>query len=276
MLVAKEVLNRIDEIVERAYLDFTFLILGEDFLSPEQKVKVEALGLIIGRRPLIELLYILARQRSTPGYRRDQTLNELLNEISQTGFLPILNDANRYSIEHAKALINEAIEDTKRDLKKRVKQQILKVNNDYKNDIAVQRVGSVPRTQEKRESGLKALVAGVLGLGALIKPNFVRAFTTALTGLVNNATVDAATTELPLLAQLKKPEQVQVFKTVVDDNALCAWCAKFYRNRDGSPVMFTLAELQANGSNGGKPKSAWEPALGPTHPRCRCQLHYVR
>jgi len=53
MLTSTQILNRIEELVERSYLDFTFDIIGADFLTDEQKIKAEALGLIVGHRPLI-------------------------------------------------------------------------------------------------------------------------------------------------------------------------------------------------------------------------------
>lgn len=273
MLVGQQILRRIDDIVEQSYLDFTFDIIGDDFFTDEQRVAVEALGLIIGRRPLIELIYILARQRSTPGYRRDKTLNQLLGEVAETGILPVINDTHRYSIDHAKAKINEAIEGTKSQIKAKVKQEILKTNNDFKNEVAVERVVSVPNMEEKTERHL-SLLLGAVAVGVLSSNStFVRDFTTTLTDVVNNAAVDSATTDVTVAAA---PGDVKAYKEVINDSSLCPWCQAFYTNRDGSPKIFRLAELQANGSNEGRPKSAWLPTVGPTHPRCRCQLHYLR
>jgi len=58
----------------------------------------------------------------------------------------------------------------------------------------------------------------------------------------------------------------------VNDGHLCIYCDHFYTAADGSPRVFTLSELQKNGSNEGKKKSQWKPTLDSTHPRCRCQL----
>jgi len=273
VLVAKEIINRIDEIVERAYVDFTFDIIGDDFFTDEQKIMVASLGLIIGRRPLIELIYILVRQRSTPGYRTDRTLNQLLTEIAQTGVLPVLNDTHQYSIDHSKSQINEAIEDTKQQIKKRVNQEILNVNNDFKNEVAVERLTVVPLMREKTERHLGALLLGLAAVGVVVQSGFVRAFTTALTETANNAAVDEATTIAALPGVDRK--DIRVYKRVINDVALCPWCDAFYTGPDGKPKIYSLEELKANGSNHGRPKSAWQPVIGVTHPRCRCQLHYL-
>lgn len=272
MLTSKRLLNEIDDIVERAYLSFLFMLIGEDFLTPEQKIRVESLGLIMGRRPLIELLYLLVRQRSTPGYRKDRTLNELLDEFASTGILPVINDTHQYSIDHAKAEIHETLESAKREMKKKVKQAILKENNDLKNQIEVSRISSVPQLAQMKEEALKRLLVTVATLIPTIHTAFVKAFTTSLTNFVNNAAVDQATTTV---VSTQQPKEVRVYKEVINDDDLCQWCAKFYRNADGSPKVYALKDLQANGSNEGKPKSQWRPVIGSTHPRCRCQLHYL-
>ncbi|MDX1471349.1 MAG: hypothetical protein R3213_07615 [Flavobacteriaceae bacterium] len=266
MLVnAKTIFKNIDDIVERAYLDFTFLIIGDDFFTEDQKRNIEALGLIIGRRPLIELLYILVRQRSTPGYRKDRTLNQLLDEIAETGVLPVINDTHQYSIEHGKAKINEAIEQSKRDLKSKIKHEILTANNEFKNEIAVERLTAIPAMVEKKEQHSKKLLLALAGIGVAVHSGFLKSFTTAMTDTVNNAAVDSATT-----ARSEK-----VYKEVISDKSLCPWCDSFYRDKDGMPKVYNLSELQKNGSNSGKPKSQWKPTVGATHPRCRCQLHFV-
>lgn len=273
MLTSADLMNKIDEIVEKAYLNFTFDLIGDDYFTEEQKREIEALGLIIGRKPLIELLYLIVRQRSTPGYKKDATLSSLLSAVAAAGTLSLINDAHRYSIDHAKQQLSEAIEDTKQQLKKKVKQQILKVNNDYKNEIAVQRITTLPNQAEKKKAGLAEMLTGITVLGIGIHKLFSMAFTTALTNTVNNAAVDEATAKV-LTGEVKDPKKIQVYKEVINDDRLCHWCHRFYDSPQG-PVVFDLDVLQANGSNDGKPKDAWLPTVGPTHVRCRCQLHFI-
>ena len=270
---ADYIFNRIDEIVERSYLDFTFDIIGDDFFTENQKRQVEALGLLVGTKPLIELVYTLVRQRSTPGYRQDRTVNELLDEIARSGVLPVINDTHQYSIDHAKGQINQAIEDTKTLIKKKVKEEILKVNNEYKNEIAAERIVAVPNLAEKREEKTALLLAGIAGVALAAQSDFVRAFTTSLTDTANNAAVDEATSQIAM--RNISPKDTLVYKQVINDGSLCKWCDSFYTDADGKPKIYRLEELQTNGSNYGLPKSAWKPTIGSTHPRCRCQLQYV-
>lgn len=272
MLTGKELYSRIDEIVERAYLGFMFMILGEDALTDEQKRQVEALGLIIGRKPLIELLYILIRNRPHEGYAKDATLNRLLDQISSTGILPVLNDAQQSTIDVAKTAMMDAIETTKQDIKKQIRQQVIEINRQHRQHVAVKRVENVSQIRDQKDDLKAKILKLVPAILISAQQAFERSFSSALTDTINDIVVDNATAES--LFTGVPPGKTIVYKKVVSDDSLCQWCKKFYTHADGSPVLFTLAELQANGSNYGKRKSEWLPTLGKTHPRCRCQLFH--
>jgi hypothetical protein len=275
MLTSKHIINRIDEIVELAYIGFIFDIVGDDFFTVEQKRRIESLGLIIGRKPLIELLYLLVRQRPTEGYRKDKTLTELLDQVALSGVLPVMNDVQQYSVDHGKAAMFQALSNAKESVKKVVKQKILVANQEYKQKVEAQRLIPLPKKQElKRDSFLLPLLTSITGLALSLNKDFVRAFTTELTGVINSAVSDAAA--IAAFATGKDREGIQVYKEVKDDDRLCQWCKKFYTNRDGTPKIFLLHELEANGVNDPAKKSTWRPTVGATHPRCRCQLHYLK
>ena len=55
----------------------------------------------------------------------------------------------------------------------------------------------------------------------------------------------------------------------------CPACKQAYLDRDGRPKVFLLDELEANGSNTGRPRDQWLPTVGPMHPWCHCTLVYV-
>lgn len=65
-----------------------------------------------------------------------------------------------------------------------------------------------------------------------------------------------------------------VYKVPIMDEKLCPSCRNAYLNRDGSPRLFRLSELSANGTNIGKKQRDWLPVLGMMHPHCRCLLQY--
>lgn len=74
--------------------------------------------------------------------------------------------------------------------------------------------------------------------------------------------------ESPLSA---KKGETRVFKRP-GPNA-CSMCKKLYLEPDGvTPRIFSLSELQSNGTNYGKKQRDWVATLGTLHPSCMCPL----
>lgn len=57
----------------------------------------------------------------------------------------------------------------------------------------------------------------------------------------------------------------------------CRWCIRLHTTAGigSEPIIFTLDELYANGSNVGLPKDQWRATVGPEHPFCRCDIRPV-
>lgn len=65
----------------------------------------------------------------------------------------------------------------------------------------------------------------------------------------------------------------------------CPYCKLLYLRPDGTPRIFTLQDMMANGVNvgrkagrptlTGKHKTGWKATLGAVHPWCRCALRYL-
>lgn len=66
-----------------------------------------------------------------------------------------------------------------------------------------------------------------------------------------------------------------VYKVPLADERTCSSCKKAYLNSDGSPKIFKLSELEANGTNIGLKQVDWKPTLGGLHINCRCLLQYL-
>lgn len=264
MLVSKKATTEINDSIDSAYLILALSLIGMDFMTPEERRKLEGMNLVMGQKSLIDLMYVVLRNNPSP-----LPLSRLLEQANLSGIMPIVNDTNQYTIDHAKLQINEALENAKREAKKRITQEVLNANNNYKTELEVARVSSLGGLEDLRKTHLSKLLVGLAGI-TVLQSEFLKTFTTALTNFINGTLVDSAT-----MAEAR-PMDIIVYKTVLNDTSLCTWCRKFYLNSDGSPKEFSLRELQANGSNDGKPKSQWKPTVGATHLRCRCQLHSVR
>lgn len=52
----------------------------------------------------------------------------------------------------------------------------------------------------------------------------------------------------------------------------CDHCKKAYLKKDGEPKIFTIKQLQVNGTNIGRKQKDWLPTISALHPHCRCLL----
>lgn len=52
----------------------------------------------------------------------------------------------------------------------------------------------------------------------------------------------------------------------------CDHCKKAYLKKGGEPKLFTVSELQRNGTNIGRKQKDWLPTISALHPHCRCLL----
>lgn len=66
------------------------------------------------------------------------------------------------------------------------------------------------------------------------------------------------------------PRKIRVFRTPRPD--ACKHCVRLY-TQGGTPIIFHLDELEANGTNVGRKVADWRPVVGATHPWCGCTLH---
>lgn len=269
MLLEQRFQDRIDQAIEEAYLSFLIMMVGYTVLSEEDKRKATAAGLVEINRPLIENLYLIARNRSNEEGRKAVPLRDLIATAGLSASLAVTTDAEAYSVEHAKREMYDTLQNSKEELKKRIRQGALRLNDAAR----LSQIKDVATEADKKENLLNEFIAVVGGAVSLVTNNFTRGATVALTNLVGNAAVDEIRSKPNY--SMYPDKTIRLYKRVVNDGRLCGWCSSFYQNKDGSPKVYTLEELLANGSNDGKPKSQWKPVIGSTHPRCRCQLHYL-
>lgn len=73
----------------------------------------------------------------------------------------------------------------------------------------------------------------------------------------------------------KSPKDIFVYKIGPLDGATCDYCKQFWFH-NGSPKVYRLSELMANGSNIGRKQKDWLPTVDSTHPNERHILHEIK
>jgi len=71
------------------------------------------------------------------------------------------------------------------------------------------------------------------------------------------------------------PDEIYCYFAVVKDGRLCKHCQRLHLHPDGTPRVFKMSELIANGSNYGRKASEYKPSLHGLHPNCRCVVAQI-
>jgi len=56
----------------------------------------------------------------------------------------------------------------------------------------------------------------------------------------------------------------------IPESGACGFCKEAFLNSEGSPQIFNVVDLIANGANVGRKRKDWLPSAYPMHPNCRC------
>lgn len=62
----------------------------------------------------------------------------------------------------------------------------------------------------------------------------------------------------------------------IPESGACRHCLRLFLNSEGRPVIFSVSELAANGTNVGRKAADYLPTAYPLHPNCRCDTIPIR
>jgi hypothetical protein len=68
--------------------------------------------------------------------------------------------------------------------------------------------------------------------------------------------------------------EIRIALVSIKDSRCCDECERITRNPDGTLKIYKLSEVASAGTNYGKKRNQWVPALK-MHPRCRCEPIYI-
>lgn len=266
MIIGDELKDKIIQIVDDYFTGILIRMTGRQYISREkvdQLIQRGIISVIPEEEGFVQDAYFIGKLRpvAKPDKMALKILRQRKHEI-------ILSDMEKYAIDHIEESAGIHITKLKDLIKTDILEMINNKNLDYRNEVLS---GVVRPTLIEGIIKRKAVNDIARELRDKTKDmfrNFQRIVSTELTNAVNLGAQDSILKNNPN----KTAKQIYVYKIVKQDNALCPHCRKFYVNRNGTPKVYTLADLQSNGDNYGKKQVDWQPTIGAVHPNCRCQL----
>ena len=266
MIISKETLKTIKGIIDNHYNTFTLSVLGKDVFTPEQLEKFKIRGIDIDNpKSWLDMVYNYNFLNDIKDSNKPQSVASMMAQQAQPGVIPE-GEAHAAALEHLNESAKISLDKLKADWQARVEGIIRDSNNDYRFD-ALQNLDR----EDRLDSYIKANSIGKIKteLRDATKDgnrNWHRVATTETSNAIGIGSTDR------IVSQNRKtpPDEIYVYRIVVEDAALCKYCRRFYQDSDDTPKVYKLSTLLANGSNYGRKAYEWRPVTTATHPNERC------
>lgn len=265
MVTSKDTLEKIKKIIENRYRALTISLLGKAVFSQDELREMRKAGIDTSNsKSLMEMVYYHAFLNKPGDKEAPKTIEEMQSQQSVPGVKPE-GEAHDYSVEHVNEQVKVYIDKQIASVKARIEDLIRTNNANYKLN-ALQNLNRAEEADELvKQSTLSKLKQVLKDTSKDGNRDWGRVAATEISEIVGLGSVDRIVSD-----NKEKPlEDVYVYRIVVGDERTCKWCLRFYQDSDGSPKVYKLSTLLANGSNFGKLKDAWKPVVGATHPNTR-------
>lgn len=273
MLLDKEALQKILDIIKKRHNLFAYKIGLREQLSDDD---IRDLVKEYGAEGLHQIQKFMS-DAYYAGYIRSKDFKTtphtiVSHETFANASKPVLNDLQKYSIEHSNEVLNGYIQGLSSQAATAMTQLVQSYNNAYKNQLMT-KVGvpmSIINEQANRSVG--ELATAMKDVAGQVSRDWGRVSRTETTNAINIGMTDRIVKQ----NSDRNPNEILVMKRVVNDAALCKHCFRLHLMPDGvTPRVYTLEEVLGNGTNIGRKANDWEMTIGAVHPNCRCSLIYL-
>jgi hypothetical protein len=257
-MLTKRQLKRIEEIIKKRFLVFTYETLGEDALSEEELDLLKRTGLLresvrnfVGDAYTLGKIAALVERETARAVSYDDVLRIAKKMQIQTG---VEKKAVQYAKEHA----GEYIKGLRDDMIKEVRASSARVGSE-----AVRAVQNKVAEAIENRNTVSQLKTELFHAVDDRNRDWQRVANTEMQASIQNGIYSE-------IVEAFGSEQL-VYKRPAPD--ACKHCLRLHLDEDGVPRIFPLSSLAA--SNVGLKANAWRATIGPVHPWCQCQLHMV-
>jgi len=266
MVTKKATIEEIRSIIQKHYSRLIISVLGRDALTPKELEELEAQGIDVSNQDSLMSLVYNHNFINHPVQPTDpKSVEDMKAQQSVQGLKPV-GEAHEYTIENINDKTKQLIEKLKLDQMTKI-EGIIRENNDTYKMNALQNLDRDDIVDELvKESSLGKLKQKLKDTAGDGNRDWMRVALTEMSNAIGIASVDRIVSD----NRDSDLDEIYVYRVTVKDAKTCKWCRRFYDDDDGSPKLYKLSTLLANGSNYGKKTDAWNPVIGATHPNERC------
>jgi len=265
MVISRERLEKIREIIEKNYSKLVISTLGRGVFSQKELRQLKEEGVDVSNdTSLLSLIYNHNFINSPIDSRSPTSVEEMKGQQSQPGITPS-GEAHDYTLENLNDKTRQLIDKLRGDVQTRLEGIIRDNNDSYKLEALQNLDRSEIADQLVKESTLGRVKQRLRDTTKDGTRDWMRVALTEMSNAIGTGSVDRIVSD----NRDNDLEDVYVYRVIVGDDLTCKWCRKFYGDVGEAPKVYKLSTLLANGSNYGKKSDTWGPVIGATHPNTR-------
>jgi len=264
MVTNEETLEKIRKIIEKHYQKLLISVGGSSIFSAQELEQLKDAGIDTSKKDsLLELIYH-HNFINAPSEAKPTSIEDMKSQQSQPG-MKAKGEAHDYAVKHINNQVKDLTEKLRADVTARITSVINQNNENYRRNALQNLTRTAELDKLVKESTLGDLKRALRDTSGDSNRDWKRVAITETSNTIGIASVDRIVAD----NQEADLNDVYVYRIIVGDEATCKWCRRFYEDSDGSPKVYKLSTILANGSNYGKSKDSWQPVTGATHPNTR-------
>lgn len=265
MVISRETLAKIREIIEKNYTQFTLSMLGRAVFSSEELKKLKAIGLdTSNNESFLNLCYFHNFINNPRNANAPISVEDMKAQQSQSGVKPT-GEANDYTVENLNDKAKQYIDKLKTDVVTRIEGFIRDNNDAYKFDALQNLDRDAALDELVKESSLGRVKQKLRDSAGDANRDWQRVALTEMSNAIGIGSVDRIVTD----NRTADLDDIYVYRVIVGDALTCKYCRRFYGDVGNPPKVYRLSTLLENGSNYGLKQDQWRPVSGATHPNTR-------
>lgn len=265
MVLSRETLEKIREIIEKHYTQFSISMLGRASFTAKELAQMEAAGIDTSNPDsFLAMCYYHNFINNPPGPNAPTSVEDMKAQQSQRGIKPT-GEANDYTVESLNDKAKQYIDKLKTDVVTRIEGFIRDNNDAYKFDALANLDRDAALDELMKESSLGRVKQKLRDSSKDANRDWQRVALTEMSNAIGIGSVDRIVTD----NRGADLDEVYVYRVIVGDALTCKYCRRFYGDVGEPPKLYRLSTLLANGSNYGLKTESWKPVSGATHPNTR-------
>lgn len=263
MIIKKDKIERIKSIIAKHFVKLIIGTVGNKVFTATELKELEDQGINTkDKTSLLSLIYYNNYLNESSSKQMAKTIPQAITQQSKVP----AEETHVAAVEHLNDNYRQLVEKLTQSAQSRFEGLIRDTNMDYRNEVLQNIDRPDYLSNLVKQSTVGGLKQKLRDFSSDSYRDWKRVAVTEIANSVGMGAMDRVVDD----NQGKDFDEVYVYRITKGDSKVCKYCKAFFEDSDGSPKVYKLSTIMANGTNYGKKAVDWKPVAGNVHPGERC------